>query len=63
MENYIVVAFFDEGFIVKATGLSFNAAHDLREELIQADAGAVCPMFDAVLVGAEGAYFSFKPAY
>ena len=63
MDNFMVVAFFDKGFIVKATGLSFNAAHDLREELLQADAGAVCPLFGAVLVGAEGAYFSFKPEY
>lgn len=63
MDNFIVVALFDKGFIVKATGLSFGAAHDLREELIQADAGAVCPLFSSVLVGAAGAYFAFKPTY
>lgn len=54
MDNFIVVAFYGKGFAVKAVELPFQAAHDLREELVRTG------QFTAVLVGAEGAYFSSK---
>lgn len=54
MDNFIVVAFLEKGFVVKGVSLPFEAAHDLREELIRTG------QFTAVLVGATGAYFSSK---
>ena len=54
MDNFIVIAFMKQGFVVKAVGLSFEAAHDLREELVGTG------LYTAVLVGATGAYFSSR---
>ena len=52
MDNFIVVAFLEKGFMVKGVELPFEAAHDLREELVGTG------LYTAVLVGATGAYFS-----
>ena len=54
MDNFIVVAFLKQGFIIKGVSLPFETAHDLREELVRAG------QFTAVLVGAAGAYFSSR---
>lgn len=54
MDTFIVVAFLEKGFMVKEVGLSFEAAHDFREELLRTG------QFTAVLVGARNAYFSAK---
>ena len=49
--KYVVVAHLKHGMIVKAVGLSWDAAHDLRESLESTG------IYEAVSVGAVGAYF------
>lgn len=54
MDDFIVVAFLKQGFVVKGVELPFEKAHDLREELVRTG------QYTAVLVGATGAYFSSR---
>ena len=54
MDNCIVVAFFEKGFMVKAINLGWEAAHDLREAL------ASTGLYTSVLVGKMDSYFSFE---
>ena len=51
MNPYIVVAHLKRGMIIKAVGLTWDAAHDLRESLESTG------IYQAVSVGAVGAYF------
>ena len=51
MNKYVVVAHLRHGMIVKAVGLSWDAAHDLRELLESTG------IYEAVSVGAVGTYF------
>ena len=51
MNKYVVVAHLKHGMIVKAVGLSWDAAHDLRDSLDETG------VYQAVSVGAVGAYF------
>ena len=50
-DNWIVVAWTAQGFIVKAAGMSFQDAHDLREDLEWSG------VYRQVSVGAIGSYF------
>ena len=54
MDNFIVVAFLEKGFIIKGVSLPFETAHDLRAGLVRTG------QYTAVLVGATGAYFSSR---
>ena len=56
MNQYIVVAHLKRGMIVKAVGLSWDAAHDLRDSLDETG------VYQAVSVGAVGTYFYQKEA-
>ena len=49
--KYVVVAHLKHGMIVKAVELTWDAAHDLRESLESTG------IYEAVSVGAVGAYF------
>lgn len=49
--DWIVVAWTDQGFMVKAAGMSFQEAHDLREDLEWTG------VYRQVSVGAIGSYF------
>jgi len=51
MNQHVVVAHLKHGMIVKAVGLSWDAAHDLRESLESTG------IYEAVSVGAVGSYF------
>ena len=51
MNQYMVVAHLKRGMIVKAVGLTWDAAHDLRDSLEKTG------VYQAVSVGAVGAYF------
>ena len=51
MNKYVVVAHLRHGVIVKAAGLSWDAAHDLRESLEKTG------IYEAVSVGSIGTYF------
>lgn len=51
MNKYMVVVYFKHGMIVKAVGLSWDAAHDMREALESTGT------YEAVSVGAVGTYF------
>ena len=54
MNKYVVVAHLRHGVIVKAVGLSWDAAHDMRELLKSTG------IYEAVSVGAVGTYFYQK---
>ena len=54
MNKYVVVAHLKHGMIIKAVGLSWDAAHDLRDSLEKTG------VYQAVSVGAVGAYFYQK---
>ena len=54
MNPYIVVAHLKRGMIIKAVGLTWDAAHDMREALEETG------IYQAVSVGAVGAYFYQK---
>ena len=54
MNQYMVVAHLKHGMIVKAVGLSWDAAHDLRDSLDETG------VYQAVSVGAVGTYFYQK---
>ena len=54
MNEYVVVAHLKSGMIVKAVGLTWDAAHDLRESLESTG------IYEAVSVGAVGAYLYQK---
>lgn len=54
--KYLVVAHLKRGIIVKAVGLSWDAAHDLRESLDRTG------IYEAVSVGAVGTYFQERTA-
>ena len=54
MNPYIVVAHLKRGMIIKAVGLTWDAAHDMRELLESTG------IYEAVSVGAVGAYFYQK---
>lgn len=52
MQTYIVIAYFNYGFTVKGTGLTFEEAHDMREALVALN------IYRQVSVGAVGSYFN-----
>ena len=54
MNEYVVVAHLRRGMIVKAVGLTWDAAHDMRELLESTG------IYEAVSVGAVGTYFYQK---
>ena len=50
--TYIVIAMFEKGVTVKAVGLAWDEAHDLREQLMASG------LYTRVLVGSVGTYFA-----
>lgn len=57
MSDSVVIVFFERGFAVKAAGLDFSEAHDLREELVKTG------LYTGVLVGALGSYCALQDLY
>ncbi len=50
--TYIVIAMFEEGVMVKAVGVTWDEAHDIREQLTASG------LYKRVLVGSVNSYFA-----